>query len=264
MMVTDICRDDIVYDEDEGWYQETPDYEKLLNKYNRSKNRFSSYLWGIYITSLNKAVVGDAILELKYDFLYSDTDSVKFLNYIIHKAYFDNYNANVRKKLLKMCDYYKINPELIEPTDIKGQKQLIGIWDYEGEVDSNGTLIPTYSRFKYLGAKRYMVEYPNGELSFTVSGCSKKLAVPYLKEMADLEGVDVFSKFDNNMYIPSDLTRKNTHTYIDTEVEGFATDYLGNKSYYKELSSIHLEETEFTLSLTSNWIDYIIGIRGVF
>ena len=264
MMVTDICRDEILYDLDNGWTQETPDYEKLLNKYNRSKNRFSSYLWGIYVTSLSKMALASGILELKYDFLYSDTDSVKFINYDKHKAYFDNYNANVRKKLLKMCDYYKINPELIEPTDIKGNKQLIGVWDYEGEKAKDGTLIPTYSRFKSLGAKRYMVEYPNGELSFTVSGCSKRLAVPYLKEMATLEGVDIFSKFDDKMYIPSDLTRKNIHTYIDMEIEGYVKDYLGNESYYHEDSSIHLEETEFTLSLTSNWIDYIIGIRGVF
>lgn len=263
MMVTDICRDDIIFNDD-GWNQETPDYEKLLNKYNKSKNRFSFYLWGIYVTSLAKRSLASGILELKYDFCYSDTDSVKFLNYEAHKDYFIKYNNEVREKLLKMCDYYKINPELIEPMDIKGKKQLLGIWDYEGEVASDGTLIPTYKRFKTLGAKRYFVEYPDGSYSFTVSGCNKKLAVPYLKEMASLEGVDIFEKFSHNMYIPSDLTCKNMHTYIDDGCEGVVTDYLGNVSYYKEDSCIHMEEVEFTLSLTTNWIDYIIGIRGVF
>lgn len=263
MMVTDICRDEIIYD-DGNWSQNVPDYEELLNKYNKSKNRFTYYIWGIYVTSLAKEALASGILELGYDFCYSDTDSCKFINYEKHKAYFENYNKEVRNKLLEMCNYYHINPSLIEPTDIKGRKQLIGVWDYEGEIKEDGTLIPTYKRFKTLGAKRYFVEYPNGKLSFTVSGCNKRLAVPYLSEMAMLEGVDVFSKFNDNMYIPSNLTLKNMHTYIDTEVEGYATDYLGNKSYYKELSSIHLEETEFTLSLTSNWIDYIIGIRGVF
>lgn len=86
-MVTDICRDDIIFDEN-GWNQETPDYEKLLNKYNKSKNRFSFYLWGIYVTSLAKQSLASGILELKYDFCYSDTDSVKFLNYEAHKDYF--------------------------------------------------------------------------------------------------------------------------------------------------------------------------------
>jgi len=263
MMVTDICRDDIIFNDD-GWSQETPDYEKLLNKYNKSRNRFSFYLWGIYVTSLAKSALASGILELKYDFLYSDTDSVKFINYDKHKKYFESYNAEVRKKLLKMCDYYKINPELIEPMDIKGNKQLLGIWDYEGETASDGTLIPTYRRFKTLGAKRYFVESMDGKFSFTVSGCNKRLAVPYLKEMASLEGVDVFDKFSHNMYIPSDLTLKNMHTYIDDGCEGEVVDYLGKEAHYKEDSCIHMEAVEFTLSLTSNWMDYIMGIRGVF
>ena len=41
MTVTDICRDEIVYDEESNsWTTELPDYEECIKKYNNSKNRF--------------------------------------------------------------------------------------------------------------------------------------------------------------------------------------------------------------------------------
>ena len=53
------------------------------------------------------------------------------------------------------------------------------------------------------------------------------------------------------MYVNRDNTGKMTHTYIDTKIEGVLTDYLGNKASYKEYSYIHLEKTDYILSLTS-------------
>ena len=260
--VTDICRDEIIYNSDNEWSTVEPEYEKLIKKYNISKNRFLYYVWGLYVTSLAKANLASGILELNYDYLYSDTDSVKFINYDKHKDYFIKYNNDVRTKLLAMCKFYKINPALIEPCNIKGEKQLIGIWDYEGEIASDGTLIPTYKEFKTLGAKRYMVKYPDDSYSFTVAGCNKKTAMPYLLEQAKIHKSDVMDLFDDEMYIPAEYTGKNVHTYLDFEMDGYVTDYLGNTSYYHEYSAVHLEPVEFTLSLTANFADYVLGLRG--
>lgn len=261
--VTDICRDEIIYNDKNEWSHEAPEYEKLIKKYNLSRNRFLYYHWGLYVTSLAKANLASGIIELKYDYLYSDTDSVKFINYMDHKKYFDTYNKNVKIKLLNMCKFYKINPELIEPCNIKGEKQLIGIWDYEGETASDGHLLPTYKEFKTLGSKRYMVKYPNDEYSFTVSGCNKKLAIPYLLNKAKILKEDVMNLFDDEMFIPAEYTGKNVHTYLDFEIKGQVTDYLGNVGAYHEYSSVHLEPVEFTLSLTANFADYVMGLRGV-
>lgn len=260
--VTDICRDEIIYDKLNEWKTEEPDYEKLIKKYNLSKNRFLYYVWGLYVTSLAKANLASGILALNYDYLYSDTDSVKFINYDNHKDYFINYNNEVRNKLLAMCNFYKINPALIEPCNIDGEKQLIGVWDYEGDIASDGTLIPTYKEFKTLGAKRYMVKYPDDSYSFTVAGCNKKTAIPYLLEQAKITKSDVMNLFDDEMYIPAEFTGKNVHTYLDFEMDGYVTDYLGNTSYYHEYSAVHLEPVEFTLSLTANFADYVLGLRG--
>ena len=266
MCVTDVCRDEIIYDEEmDLWTKEEPDYDACLTKYNKSKNRFLFYHWGLYVTSFAKRnLLVSGVLELKYDYLYSDTDSLKFLNYKNHKKYFEEYNKNVEKKLLKMCNHYKINPALIKPKNNKGEEKLIGIWDTEFEGDN-----PTYLKFKYLGSKRYAYMYPDNTYSFTVAGCSKTTAIPYLMIglCQDIKthkfNFELLDKFDDNMYIPADYTGKNCHTYFDYEVEGEIVDYLGKNGKYHEFSGVNISPIDFTLSLTNQFIDYILGLRGV-
>jgi hypothetical protein len=65
------------------------------------------------------------------------------------------------------------------------------------------------------------------------------------------------------MYIPSEATGKNCHTYFDYEVEGEVMDYLGNVNSYHEYSGVNIAPIDFTLSLTANFLDYILGLRGI-
>ena len=253
MAVTDICRDDILY-ENNTWMKSICDYEKVLNKYNKSKNRFLFYLWGVFETAYAKKNLADGIIELGMDYLYSDTDSLKFINWNKHKEFFINYNKGVKDKLLKMINFYHLDPALIEPVNIDGKKCLLGVYDLN---DAN------YRRFKCLGSKRYMVQYWDKSYSFTVAGCSKTKAVPYLLGIAQKQHKNPLDLFDDQMYIPAEYTSKNTHTYIDYENTGVFTDMNGIKYKFKEESAMHLEECDFTLSLTSNFIDYIFGLRGV-
>ena len=74
MTVTDICRDEIIYIEyfedqnKEAWDNETPDYEKMINKYNKDKKRFLYYPWGIFVTAWARFYLWKAILYLKEDY----------------------------------------------------------------------------------------------------------------------------------------------------------------------------------------------------
>lgn len=258
MCVTDICKDNLIYTDSDEFETESCDYEKAITKYNKSRNRVLFYLWGMYVTSFAKKNLCDAILNLEEDFIYSDTDSAKILNYESHKKYFDDYNLNVKKKLLKMCKFYKLNPALIEPKNINGESKMLGIWDKEFEGNN-----PSYLKFKTLGSKRYAYMYPNGEYSFTISGLNKKVALPYLLDLAKKENKDFLEIFDDDMYVPADKTGKNCHTYFDYEISGEIIDYQGNKSIYHEYSGVNLASIEFTLSLSSNFIDYILGLRGI-
>jgi hypothetical protein len=51
------------------------------------------------------------------------------------------------------------------------------------------------------------------------------------------------------------------HTYIDEPVNGTVTDYQGNKTEFMELSSLYMEEAEYTLSIGANYVNYIMGVR---
>ena len=39
-------------------------------------------------------------------------------------------------------------------------------------------------------------------------------------------------------------------------------DYLGNKSYIETLSAIHLESCEFTLSLSTTFLDFLSNMKS--
>lgn len=240
MMVYNPIRDDIIFDGD--WKRSLVNYNEALEKYNGSKSRFVSYNWGCWITSIARANLYEAILELGKDFVYSDTDSVKYLHWEKHEAFFERYNKRMEEQLRRMCEFYDLDFELCRP---KGQ--LIGIWDDEG----------TYTRFKTLGAKRYMTE-KDGKISITVSGLNKKATVPWMISRFE----DPFVAFDNELDVPAEATGKLTHTYIDVPYKDFMTDYLGNTQVVSEQSSVHLEPAEYSLSMAKEFLQYINQFLG--
>lgn len=246
MCVTDICRTEIDYSND-TWGKIPPSSEEDLIKYNEKKNRYLCYQWGVWVTAYARRNLFSAIYELGSDYIYSDTDSVKFINYEKHKLYFENYNNRVVEKLKRAMDFHNFDYELVQPLTINGERKIIGVWDYDG----------FYEKFKTLGAKRYMVKTKKG-YSLTVSGVNKKYAIPYLYEKY---GENIMDAFTDGMVVPPSYTGKNIHTYIDEETDGYVEDYNGVVSYYHEKSSIHLEESGYELSLSREFIDYLLGIK---
>ena len=250
MAVTDIVRDEQVYTAAHTWEVQKANVDEALEQYNKSKKRFLFYPWGVWVTAYARRNLFTGIFEFKEDYVYSDTDSVKVLNADRHRAYIEAYNKKCRLKLERACQHHGISFEAVEPVTIKGEKKLLGVWDFEG----------VYTRFKTLGAKRYMVE-KDGKISITVSGVNKKVAVPYLLEQYGHDGV--FKAFDNGLYIPPEYTGKNTHTYIDEARDGVLVDYMGTLGEYHELSCTHLEEADYSMSMSKQYLDYLLGVRQV-
>lgn len=245
MCVTDIIQDNDTYKNGE-WVQEFEDIDKQLEKYNKGKKRFLFYPWGVFITAYSRLNLWTGILNVKDDYVYSDTDSIKYLNRENHLSYFEKYNELITRKLYRMCDTYNIDKKLLSPKTIKGVSKPIGVWDSEG----------TYSRFKTLGAKRYLVE-KDGELMITVAGLSKKNGLQYMLEYCNNDNTKVFNMFNDNLYIPSNRTGKLTHTYIDSPMEFNIQDYKGIDCHVKTLSGIHLSNCDFTLSLSKEYKSFI-------
>ena len=102
------------------------------------------------------------------------------------------------------------------------------------------------------------VSYP---VCMTVSGINKKVAIPYLWELTGGKTDKIFELFSEGLEIPPSKSGKNLHTYIDGDIEGTLTDYLGNEAPYKEKCCIHLEPTGYDLSIATLYRKYIEGIR---
>jgi len=244
MAVTDITQDEHTYID--GWDKTPANIEEQLEKYNESKKRFLYYPWGVWVTAYARRNLWTGIIAIKDDYVYSDTDSIKMLNFAKHDKYIKWYNNMVTQKLYAMCDYYKLDKNRLSPKTINGAVKMIGIWDYEG----------TYSRFKTLGAKRYLVEH-DGKLQLTVAGLSKKNAINYMIEQCNGDYEKVFEMFNDDLYIPSDKTGKMTHTYIDEPMKFIIKDYQGNDTIISVESGIHLEPCEFTLSISKQYGDFL-------
>lgn len=244
MCVTDVVKDEHIYDSQ--WNKEPANIDEQIEKYNDSKTRFLFYPWGVWVTAYARKNLWTGIIAMGEDYVYSDTDSIKLLNYEKHKGYIEWYNAMTIHKLEQMCEYYKFNKSRLSPKTIKGEVKMLGIWDYEG----------TYENFKTLGAKRYLIQ-EGDKLELTVAGLSKRNGINYMIEQCDGDLKKVFNMFNDKLYIPSDRTGKMTHTYIDEKLEFIVMDYQNNESLISVESGIHLEECEFTLSISKQYGSFI-------
>lgn len=253
MTVTDIVRNDIIYVDD--WAEESPDLNEEIEKYNTNRGRFLFYPWGVWTTACARTSVWSAIFNLKDDYIYSDTDSVKFMHPEKHIDYFEKYNRIITEQLIETCKHFGFPEDYVHPKNNKGNEKQLGIWDFDG----------MYQTFKTLGAKRYMLLYADdprngessGKYSLTVSGLNKKITLPYL---LNKYGSNIFNAFSDGLYIPNGYTGKNTHTYIDDVQSGYLTDYQGNVARYHEYSSIHLGSSDYSLSISQEYINFLLNI----
>lgn len=244
MSVTDIVKDNSVYNSGE-WETEKVDIEEEIKDYNESKNRFLFYAWGLWVTAYARKNLWTGIIATGDDYVYSDTDSLKIKNYDKYVPYIQWFDSQIINKMQAMCELYKFPLEMLSPKTKTGESKTIGIWDFEG----------TYSKFKTLGAKRYLT-MEGDKLEITVAGLSKQNGLAYMRELAGNDE-NVFSLFTDSLYIPAERTGKMTHTYIDDELKFKCLDYLGNEETVNPLSSIHLESCDFTLNVADQYKQFL-------
>lgn len=250
MICQAVFKDNSIYDMDaDEWKVERADPEKEIEKYNTSPNRFLYYLWALVITATCRRDLWSGILACGEDYIYSDTDSLKVRNYEKHRDYFEGFNNNILKLIDEASEFHGIPKDDFMPKTIKGKQKIIGVWDFDG----------AYMLGKFLGSKRYLLQKWDGEFILTISGVNKKIGLKYL---LDKYGEFwIWDNFTDKLFFPKGSTGKLTHTYIDDERTGVMTDYQGVKSTYYEKSAVHLEETEYSLSM-SEYLDYIESLEN--
>lgn len=164
MCVEDPGKDQIVLENGEFVVKNEPLY-KLIRRHNASA--FLNYAWGVWVAARSRKRLADGIDVVTKDdpfaFVYSDTDSVKYLG----SADFSAYNAGIIRQAEKLGVY---------AADRNGVIRYLGIYEDEG--------YPKPNRFKTLGAKKYVIEYPDGSLHITIAGVNKRKGG---KELGKLE-----------------------------------------------------------------------------
>ena len=245
---------------DGEWTSTDEDPEITLQKYNEDKKRFLFYPWGVFVTAYSRRNLFSGIRELGSDYIYADTDSVKFTNYEKHKAYFERYNAWIAKKIEHALNLHKIPIEKASPKTVEGKIKPLGVWDDDG----------FYLQFKTLGAKRYMYKSINKkrgpksvQIHTTVAGVSKDGLALYLTYLdRHYGGNKAFDFFDDNMTIPAQFAHKTTALYFDEPIHGEATDYKGNKFKFEEKSYVYISESSYNMKL-SEVFKTLLGMRQV-
>lgn len=247
MMVTSIMKEILQYDNEQGYLPpKEPDIISRLEEYNRDPKRFLFWAWGVWITSYARYNLLRVVNAVGNDHVYSDTDSDKILNPENHLDTFAQFDSEMMEKLKASSEFFKIPLESYMPCSPSGEQQIIGTWDYEAK----------YARFKTLGAKRYLVQYPDGKYAITVAGLPKG-AVKYMRNHFN----DPFDGFNSDLYIPAGESGKLTLFYGDSPISGKFVDYLGNVCEYHEESFVHMEEKYYTLNRSDQFAEFLLGIR---
>lgn len=273
MTVTDIVRDILEYDID-YLQPRKPDLVESIKTYNESKKRFLFYPWGVWVTAYARRNLFSGIMACGEDYIYSDTDSIKILNPESHMDYINWYNQNIMKKIKQASDCLRIDISEYSPKNKKGVAKTIGIWEYEGK----------YKHFKTLGAKRYLVEHYDGTYALTVAGVHKKKACQYLQDKARKHNFPAiaiyhsgmllwyllffkletpFDYFTHELCVPQESSGRLTLTYVDNPCSGKAIDYLGNECEYHEESYIHMEPSEYNLTMSIEYRGFLNLIYGI-
>lgn len=264
MCVTDILQAIIIYLGEGNWTKNDAPPSALLD-YIKNPQSILLYQTGVYVTSYCRHELLEHDLALGEErVIYNDTDSIKYLWDERSEKYFEEYDKKVLKDLEKAMAYHKIDAARLSPRDKKGRVHTIGMMSDEGN----------YLWFKTLGSKRYIgIKEGKNKLECTVAGVGKKNCAQYLLSgLPDpkLQGAptiaEAFYKFSNQMYIPKELSGKNTHYYTLPSDEIEVEDYNGKVSHVKPGYGISLMPQSFEINLSAQYKSFLcnkITVEGV-
>lgn len=236
MSVTNTIRDEVTYDNIEGWNERPLTNEEIIECLQSEKKKcFLSFAYGVWVTAYARNNLLKNVIKLDKYVVYCDTDSIKLLQgYDINII--NEYNNFVKKKIEFVANKFNIDIEKFAPKDVKGKSHMLGLFDNDAH----------YDKFITQGAKKYAVEQ-DGEIKITVAGVPKSGAKA-LKKLEDFRDDFVFKFKDTN---------KNLIIYVDNQEPIEITDYQGNKYIVKDKSGCCLVPTTYILGKAEEYANLI-------
>ena len=184
-----------------------------------TRRMFMPYQWGVWTTAHARYELERGIQKAGENFVYADTDSVKYVGVI---------------------DWSDYNKEKIDQstatgafaTDAKNETHYMGVYEFE----------ETYSEFVTLGAKKYCYADVDGKLHTTIAGVNKKLGG---KELEKAGGIRAFAEGFTFSDAGGTNAKYNDVPNIDSIIRE------GRK--IPITSNIYLSPSTYTLGITSEY-----------
>ena len=210
----------------------------------------TSYSHGVFVTAFARAALWAIIKKVNKKVVYHDTDSVYAIG--DQSDIINEYNENIKKKLLAVCKERGIDPERVHPKTPDGEECWLGVYTCDNdELDGK-----PFAEFKTLGSKRYAYRKEAGKpIKITVAGVNKAAGVKELKDDMD--------NFVDGMTFGYDTCKKLIPCYNDAQPHSTWIDRDGNvyQSDYKY--GITLQPTQYSLSLGQEFIDTLSAMGSL-
>lgn len=240
LMATDVLRIPIDYLADDGDFHYDfedivselhPDHEvKTVDELLRIARRksFICYQWGVYTTAWARLRLHEGIRlvsdpEHGRDFVYADTDSVKYIGEVDWTEY------NEKRKADSLASGAWAD-------DPSGKRHYMGVFEQEKD----------YDLFKHCGAKKY-AGVIGGKLTVTIAGVNKKKGSEELKAAGGLDALQdgfVFREAGGVAAVYNDLQNSFDYTLPDGKTLTIS-------------SNVYLEPSEYTLGKTQEYKDIL-------
>lgn len=217
------------------------DIGEKLEKYN--KKAFLLYAWGCWVTAWARLKLKEMINIVGDNFVYCDTDSVKFLvrnDYNRIVARIEEYNQGLKELSISNKGY---------ADDKKGITHYLGVYEYE----------ETYKQFKTLGAKKYAYTKQDGTFKITIAGVPKKAGA---REMETIENFNVGFVFRDSGKLESVYNDCDYGTYYTDDSPEHRIEIRSNVVLRESTYEIGLSlEYMYLLASVGNWNRFITQER---
>lgn len=229
LQAQDPCKADTIYNMDADpdhdlFYLAEGDIAAKLRKAGRQP--YGSYQWGVWVTAWARWELRQAIDLAGDQFVYCDTDSVKYVGDLDLSRY------NKAKVKLSHAN----GAEAIDP---KGVTHYMGVFEDEGRSD-----------FRTWGAKKYCT-VKDGKVKITVAGVGKKAGAAELIRRAEELGCTPLEAFAPGMiFTAAGGVEAVYNDYTNMEIE------LGDHKLYVG-PNIYLRPSTYRLGITDEYADIL-------